>query len=307
MEKALQDRLVVVVKVSVIVPIYNTEIYIEKCLNSLVNQTLRDIEIICVNDGSTDNSMIIVRKFANEDSRIKIIEQENKKQGAARNAGMRITQGEYIGFVDSDDWVDLDYFEKLYNAAKKYDSDIALATNVRVGNGKTKKRLNITEEKFVTTLQDKIDIVNQAKNPCPTNKIYRKEMLEDNNITWPEGVYCEDKLFTIEAIYYSNGVVSIPDCYYYYYRNPNSTVNSKAKKHFNKLIDDKNKAKRDVLNFLKSKIKEDKVQIRDKEFWATKKECRLFGISIFKIEEAFYSIRYTLFGLRIVRGINENT
>ena len=295
-------------KVSIIVPTYNNAEFLEKCLFSLIKQTLKEIEIIIVNDASTDNTSSILNWFSTYDKRIKVLNHnKNRKQGVARNNGTSIAIGEYIGFVDSDDWVDLDYFEKLYNAAKKYDSDIALATNVRVGNGKTKKRLNITEEKFVTTLQDKIDIVNQAKNPCPTNKIYRKEMLEDNNITWPEGVYCEDKLFTIEAIYYSNGVVSIPDCYYYYYRNPNSTVNSKAKKHFNKLIDDKNKAKRDVLNFLKSKIKEDKVQIRDKEFWATKKECRLFGISIFKIEEAFYSIRYTLFGLRIVRGINENT
>lgn len=114
------------VKVSIIVPFFNTEKYIEKCLNSLVNQTLSDIEIICVNDGSTDNSMITVRRFALKDSRIKIIEQQNLKQGAARNNGMKIAQGEYIGFVDSDDWVDLDYFERLYNAAKKYDSDIAL-------------------------------------------------------------------------------------------------------------------------------------------------------------------------------------
>ena len=147
MEKALQDRLVAVVKVSVIVPIYNTEKYIGKCLNSLVNQTLRDIEIICVNDGSTDNSMITVRKFANNDFRIKIIEQENKKQGAARNAGMRIATGEYISFVDSDDWVDLDFYEKLYNAAKNHNFDIALGTNVRVKKNSNKKRLNITEEK----------------------------------------------------------------------------------------------------------------------------------------------------------------
>ena len=101
------------VKVSVIVPVYNTEKYLQKCLDSLINQTLKDIEIICINDGSTDNSENIIRMFAKEDSRIKLINQENKKQGAARNAGMKIATGEYIGFVDSDDYVDLNYFERL--------------------------------------------------------------------------------------------------------------------------------------------------------------------------------------------------
>ena len=120
------------VKVSVIIPIYNTEKYLKKCLNSLIHQTLSDIEIICVNDGSTDKSIDILRNFASQDHRIKIIEQENKKQGAARNAGMKIAQGEYIGFVDSDDWVDLDYFEKLYISAIKHKADISLGTNVRI-------------------------------------------------------------------------------------------------------------------------------------------------------------------------------
>lgn len=281
------------VKVSIIVPFFNTEKYIEKCLNSLVNQTLSDIEIICVNDGSTDNSMITVRRFALKDSRIKIIEQQNLKQGAARNNGMKIAQGEYIGFVDSDDWVDLDYFERLYNAAKKYDSDIALATNIRVGKRKSKKRLNITEEKVVSGLQDKFDICQQWKNECPTNKIYRHSMLKANKIVWPENCYCEDKLYTVQAVYYANSVVTVPNVNYYYFRNPNSTVNSKAKKHFKQLIDHKNNARRTVLAFLKEK----NAQIRDKDFWAVKNEFRIMGVTIFKIEESLQTTRFVLFGI----------
>lgn len=281
------------VKVSIIVPFFNTEKYIEKCLNSLVNQTLSDIEIICVNDGSTDNSMITVRRFALKDSRIKIIEQQNLKQGAARNNGMKIAQGEYIGFVDSDDWVDLDYFERLYNAAKKYDSDIALATNIRVGKRKSKKRLNITEEKVVSGLQDKFDICQQWKNECPTNKIYRHSMLKANKIVWPENCYCEDKLYTVQAVYYANSVVTVPNVNYYYFRNPNSTVNSKAKKHFKQLIDHKNNARRSVLAFLKGK----NAQIRDKDFWAVKNEFRIMGVTIFKIEESLQTTRFVLFGI----------
>ena len=100
-------------KISVIVPVYNVEKYLARCLDSIINQTLADIEIICINDGSTDNSLEILNDYAKKDSRIKIIDQTNAGLSCARNAGMQIAQGEYIGFVDSDDWIDLDFYEKL--------------------------------------------------------------------------------------------------------------------------------------------------------------------------------------------------
>ena len=284
------------VDVSIIVPVYNTEEYLQKCLDSLTNQTLKNIEIICVNDGSTDNSLKILQEYAVKDDRIKIINQENKKQGAARNAGMRIATGEYIGFVDSDDWVDLHYFERLYNTAKKYDSDIALATNVRIGKNKFKLRLNIEWERKYTTLQDKIDVCHQWKNECPTNKIYRKSYLDANNIQWPEGIYCEDKLFTIKAVYFTNSVVTVPDVYYYYFDNPKSTVNSYARKHRKKLNIDKNNARRDVINFLKKQ----NAEVRDKDFWYvdTKSSVYLFGIvPIFTLKKSTKTVKGLLFGL----------
>ena len=97
-------------KVSIIVPVYNAEKYLERCLDSLVNQTLKDIEIICINDGSTDKSLKILNKYAGEYNNILIIEQENKGQSAARNVGIDTAGGEFIAFIDADDWVDLDYF-----------------------------------------------------------------------------------------------------------------------------------------------------------------------------------------------------
>lgn len=285
-----------VVKVSIIIPIYNTEKYIEKCLNSIVNQTLRDIQIICVNDGSTDNSMIIVRKFANNDSRIKIIEQENKKQGAARNAGMKIATGEYIGFIDSDDWIDLDYYEKLYNTAKKYNSDIALGTNVRIGKGKTKKRLNIEVERFVTDLQDKFDICNLHKDACPTNKIYRSDFLKQNNVLWPEGCFCEDKIFSTQAVYYANGIVAVPDIHYFYFRRPNSTVKTnKSKQKYR----DRDNARKEVLKFLKAH----NCNTRDKDFWAIKKDYKKFGICWYQIRESLHTEKHLLFGLIPIREV----
>ena len=280
-------------KVSVIVPVFNTEKYLAKCLLSLIKQTLKNIEIIIVNDGSTDNSQLIIDEFQKKDSRIKVIKQENQKQGAARNNGTKVATGEYIGYVDSDDWVDLDYFEKLYLSAKKYNSDIALATNVRVHEYKIKKRLNIVREEFVIGLQEKFDIAKQVKNPCPTNKIYRLDMLKNHNIVWPEGVYCEDKLFTVKAVYYANGIVTVPDVQYYYYKNPNSTVNNRSQKHLSKIEVDKKQAKKDVLNFLK----EVGADIRDKEFWAEKKEFRFFNIPLFLVKESLKTEKYYLFSI----------
>lgn len=282
------------IAVSIIVPVYNTEEYLQKCLDSLTNQTLKNIEIICVNDGSTDNSLKILQDNAIKDDRIKIINQENKKQGAARNAGMKVATGEYVGFVDSDDWVDKNYFEFLYKAVKKYNSDIALATNVRIGKNKFKKRLDINFEKVATSLQGKIDICEQWKNECPTNKIYRKSFLESNNISWPEGIFCEDKLFTIKAVYFANSVVTVPDVYYYYFDNPKSTVNTYSRQHKKQFNIDKNNARRDVVCFLKRQC----ADIRDKDFWYvdTKSSIDLFGLPIFTLKKSTKTSIGYLFG-----------
>lgn len=275
-------------KVSVIIPAYNTEKYISKCLISLIKQTLKDIEIIVINDGSTDKTFEIISKFALIDSRVKVLSQENKKQGVARNVGTSDALGEYIGYVDSDDWVDLDYFEKLYTSAKKYDADIAMATNIRIGNGKTKKRLHIESECFVEDLQSKVDVCKLMRNPCPTNKIYRAELLKNNNILWPEGIYCEDKLFTVKAVYYSNGIVTVPNVNYYYFRNPNSTV----KNRFNQGAKFKNDARKSVLKFLR----ENDVKLKDETFFAVKKELKIFGLPLVLIKEYLYTEKWFLFG-----------
>lgn len=116
------------IKVSVIIPVYNVEKYLRQCLNSITNQTLEDIEIICINDGSTDNSLKILKKYAQKDQRIIIINKENSGAADSRNKGLKIAQGEYIGFVDGDDWIDKNYYEKLYNVALKNGADIARCT-----------------------------------------------------------------------------------------------------------------------------------------------------------------------------------
>ena len=112
-------------KVSVIIPVYKTEDYLRKCLDSVCNQTLKDIEIICINDCSPDGCLEILKEYASKDERIKIIDfKENKGAACARNAGIDAAQGEYLGFVDSDDFIDLDFYEKLYIKAKETNAQI---------------------------------------------------------------------------------------------------------------------------------------------------------------------------------------
>ena len=270
---------------SVIIPTYNSEKFLLRCLKSVSCQTLKNIEIVVIDDGSYDDTEKIITIFKKYDKRMIFLKEEHKMQGAARNFGIKTANGEYIGFVDSDDWIDLDYFEKLYNGAKKYNSDLALAVNVRIGNGKTKKRINIDCEKFINNIQEKIDICKLWRDGCPTNKIYRRNFLIENDIFFPEGVYCEDKLFSIKAVYFSNGITTIPNCYYYYFRNPFSTVKNKIKKEKRK--NDKNNARLEVLNFLREK----NADIRDKDFWAITDKKGPF----LKVKESLHTKRFYIF------------
>ena len=178
--------------ISVIVPAYNVEKYIRECLVSLVEQTFRDIEIVVVNDGSTDKTAQIIDEFARKDNRIKVITQENQGLSSARNRGIEQARGEYISFVDSDDWVDKDFLEKLYNTILKYNADISCASAIRKRKNSEKYRFLYKEEKEYTTLKDKIKIC-KVPNCCYVwNKLYQKSLIE--NIKFKKGVYFEDML-----------------------------------------------------------------------------------------------------------------
>ena len=165
-------------KVSIIVPVYNVENYIAECLNSLINQTLKDIEIICVDDCGQDNSMKIVEDFAKKDKRIKIVaHKENQGLGEARNTGIKNATSEYIGFLDSDDFVDLDYYKTLYNTAIKDDFDI-VSSNVIYCYSKYNKK-----EEFISYWQKKkykdiIEFKNNLIRSCSCwNRIYKKSLI----------------------------------------------------------------------------------------------------------------------------------
>lgn len=226
-------------KVSIIVPIYNTEKYLNDALDSLVNQTLKDIEIICINDGSTDKSLSILESYAQKDERIKIISQPNLGQSAARNAGLKIATGEYIGFLDSDDWMDETAIEKLYTNAQHADISICSITT-HLNKIKNAKDPYLSTEIFPKSFEQKSFNAEDCKNflfrisVTPWNKIYKREFLKENNITFKEGINFEDNIFFLETFTAANSIrlTTVP---LVNYRIDSTTSYSHGKNDFKKL------------------------------------------------------------------------
>lgn len=213
------------IKVSIVVPVYNTSKYLADCMDSLINQSLRDIEIICINDGSTDNSLEILEEYAKKDSRVKIFTIKNSGLSLARNYGIEQSRGKYIGFVDSDDYVDEYMFEKLYISCKNNDLDLAICkislfddetgeinNNLNYYNLGVFKDLNKEVFNSDDTTQFTCNIVVNAYN-----KLYRKSLLEDNSIEFPPHLIFEDEIFFIKT-YLNSKRISIVNEFLYYYR-----------------------------------------------------------------------------------------
>lgn len=207
------------------------EKYLPKCLESLIKQTLNDIEIICVNDGSMDNSLAILKEFASRDSRIRIIDNQHQGVAKTRNTGIEQSTGEYIGFVDSDDYIDIDFFEKLYNSATKSNSDIAIASILKHKNFFNIYNAKYTKEETAITIQDKIKLCEDKKHFFfyAWNKIYHSGFIKKNNIKFSEGQIYEDVMFAIKALYYSNKIISVYGTKYHYIEHENSLTKYKDK------------------------------------------------------------------------------
>lgn len=186
-------------KVSFIVPVYNSQDYLKKCINSIIVQSETDIEIICVNDGSSDNSLELLKEFAAKDSRVRIIDQENLGAGASRNVGIKASNGEYIAFVDSDDYIEKDFAKLSYACAVKHGAQCVHINNIEYWpNGEIsqidaleeyKKRgasVNLKYNKFINykEFRNSLMICDQA----PWKRIYARNFLISNNIFFPETI-----------------------------------------------------------------------------------------------------------------------
>lgn len=241
-------------KVSIIMPVYNVEKYIEKSLNSLVNQSLKDIEIIVVNDGSPDNSQKIIDEFVKKyPDKVKSFIKENGGQGSARNFGLTKASGEYIGYVDSDDFVELDMYEKMYNKAKEKDSDIVICGSYNVDEITGNRKQDIDRLLF-----DDYKVNAFFGRMAVWNKIYKKEILEKNELEFRSKVWYEDLDFTIKALSNAEKIDYVNEPFYDYLIREGSTMNNSNVDRnleiflaFNQIINNKKLKKyKDVIEYL---------------------------------------------------------
>ena len=230
---------------SAIIPVYNVEDYLNECLDSVTSQTLEDMEIICIDDGSTDNSPDILKEYSKKDKRIKIITKENGGQATARNLGIKEAQGEYIAFVDSDDFIEPTMFEKLYTKAKDNNLDIAMCKIATYDNQTEEIKDNVWYYMLGVFRDFEKDIFNHKDTKeftchiavTPYNKIYKTTLLKENNILFPEGLIFEDEKFFYDT-YLRAKRVSIVDEFLYYYRinRKGSTVDTIKDNDFSDIV-----------------------------------------------------------------------
>ncbi len=202
-------------KVSVIIPVYNAQKYLERCLNSIVNQTLEDIEILLVDDCSTDKSVEIVQRYSKKDKRIKLIKsKENQGAASARNKGLDVAKGEYIGFIDADDYIDLNYYEELYKKAKETNADIVKCKRAVIGKNGTKHVSYLNESVKASKFNFSFEW---------TTAIYKTSLINENNIRLvPEFKVAEDVIFLNEVIIKAKKIEVIDSVLYYYCRREES-------------------------------------------------------------------------------------
>lgn len=215
-------------KVSVIVPVYNVKEYLRQCLDSVVSQTLKDVEIILVNDGSTDGSDKICIEYAKKDNRIKVVNQQNAGLAAARQAGLDVAQGEYIGFVDSDDYLEPTMYQELYEKAKEFNVDIVFCNVYR--NEDKKEQIYFTPGYYDREGLEKVIFprllasFDQNKNEstlrwCNWLRIYKKSLIDENNIRFDKRFRrCQDLPFTFECTIHSKSYYYLGDRYLYHNR-----------------------------------------------------------------------------------------
>lgn len=209
-------------KISIIIPVYNTEKYLGQCLESLVNQTYRDIEIIIINDGSTDNSGMLCRKYKNKDNRIKYFEIQNKGVAFARNFGIKKSSGQYIMFIDSDDFIEKNTLEIIDKYLK--DKDLIIYgydrsyKNRKINQIENSRDINLLNLKEVIFSNDNI-------GGYLWNKIFKSNIIKDNYIRFDEDIcYCEDLMFVSQYIKYVKNIFYIKEIKYHYRMRKSSTT-----------------------------------------------------------------------------------
>ena len=225
-------------KISVIVPVFRVEKYINRCINSIIRQEYQNIEIILVDDGSFDNSGKICDEYAKKDERIVVVHQKNRGLSAARNCGIDISKGEYICFIDSDDWISSDYVSTLFGLIVNNDADMAVCSYIRTE--KEDALCNVPEDNIVEEYSSIEAMEKMYKQgiegigmTIACNKLYRKYLFKE--IRYPENRYFEDIGTTYKLLYNSSKVIYIKKAMYYYFVNNESITRTNTNK--KKMID----------------------------------------------------------------------
>jgi glycosyltransferase involved in cell wall biosynthesis len=231
--------------ISVIVPVYNVEKYLSKCIDSILNQTIKNLEIILVDDGSLDNSGKICDDFSKTDNRIIVIHKENGGLSSARNAGLEIAKGNYIGFVDSDDWLDENMYELLLDLLKATNSDISCCKFFRTAD--EKEKAPCVDNEIIKSFNNIDGLGNfytdlYTQTVVAWNKLYKRELFD--NVTYPVGKIHEDEGTTYKLFYKANKITYTNRPLYYYRVTPNSITTRKF-----------NKKRLDILDVYDEKIK----------------------------------------------------
>lgn len=212
-------------KVSIIIPIYNTEKYLHKCLESVTGQTLNDIEIICVNDGSTDGSLQIMQEFASRDSRVVIVSKENGGLVSARKAGVQVATGEYIGYVDSDDYIEPDMYERMYQTAWEHQVDMVTCGYYLEGNYTTEHydtvNAGLYERDSMEFLRENtiynMEMQETGLRGALWCKLFRRELFADSQMQIPESIsIAEDKMCLLHYILHCRSVCVMKEAFYHW-------------------------------------------------------------------------------------------
>lgn len=217
--------------ISIIIPVYNTEKYLAKCLDSVINQTYSNLEILLINDGSTDNSLDLCKQYADKDYRIKLIDQNNQGISVVRNTGIALAKGAYIGFVDSDDYMELNMFEILMKSMEKEKADIVCCNYKGVDefNNQLYTSCTFDQNTAISGVEaTKLIFQDKELKSFPWNKLYKKALF--NDIYYPEDRIYEDVAATYQLMFKAKKVILLTDCLCNYVQRPTNITSELSSK-----------------------------------------------------------------------------
>lgn len=217
------------VTISIIIPVYNTDLYLKECIESLLAQSYKDFEAIFIDDGSQDTSFSIINDYSSRDKRIRLYHQNNAGVSAARNLGLRYAIGDYIAFVDSDDTISPDYLDRLYRCAIQYSLDMVFSGIIYTNNNGEKSRVVL--EGGLLSLLTENDLIHFFKTPLltsPVSKLYKRQIICDNNLQFDTTIsFAEDKDFNLQYFQHIQNAYALSFCGYFYRDVENSLSHKK--------------------------------------------------------------------------------